>query len=103
MASIPIPLNCGSSMPLSANYLDLSRKTQWHDHCKGLGRLTGGRLDAMSQHVTLSSIADHILDTKPLDTPSLQHLDACTECQCDYEWLKVLRNLGRSDSARDAA
>jgi hypothetical protein len=51
----------------------------------------------MKQHVSLNSIADHILETKALDTSSLQHLDACTECQSDFQWLKVLRNLSQSD------
>jgi hypothetical protein len=48
----------------------------------------------MTQHITLSSIADHILEVKTLDDSSLKHLENCAECRADLQWLKVLRNLG---------
>jgi hypothetical protein len=56
----------------------------------------------MTPHVTLSEIADHILDLKALDTSSMKHIEDCAECHSDFQWLKVLRSLRRPESAPTA-
>jgi len=56
----------------------------------------------MTPHISLSAIADHILDLKALDASSLQHMEDCVECRSDFQWLKVLRSLGRSESPESA-
>jgi hypothetical protein len=50
----------------------------------------------MTPHVTLSAIADHILELKNLDPLSLKHMEDCKECRSDFQWLKVLRSLGQT-------
>jgi len=50
----------------------------------------------MTTHITLSAIADHILELKQLDPLSLKHMEDCVECRSDFQWLKVLRNLGET-------
>jgi len=53
----------------------------------------------MTPHITLSAIADHILDLKTLDAKSMKHIEDCAECRSDFQWLKVLRSLGQRDSS----
>jgi len=64
--------------------------TQWNRHD------TGGI--PMTSHITLSAIADHILELRTLDSSSLKHIEDCVECRSDFQWLKVLRSLGRAQA-----
>jgi hypothetical protein len=52
----------------------------------------------MTPHVSLSKIADHILELKALDSASMKHIEDCVECRSDFRWLKVLRSLGQRES-----
>ena len=56
----------------------------------------------MTPHISLSAIADHILDLKTLDASSLQHMEDCVECRSDFQWLKVLRSLGQPQTSQSA-
>ena len=47
-------------------------------------------------HISLSAIADHILEVRILDSSAMKHMESCTECRSDFQWLKVLRNLGET-------
>ncbi len=53
----------------------------------------------MTPHITLSAIADHILDLKTLDATSMKHIEDCAECRSDFQWLQVLRSLGQRNSS----
>jgi hypothetical protein len=50
----------------------------------------------MTPHISLSEIADHILELKTLDAASMKHMEDCVECRSDFQWLTVLRNLAAS-------
>ena len=50
----------------------------------------------MTPHISLSKIADHILELKTLDAASMKHMEDCVECRSDFQWLKVLRSLAAS-------
>jgi len=56
----------------------------------------------MTQHITLSAIADHILELETLDSCSLKHIEDCVECRSDLQWLKVLRSLGQPQPPQPA-
>jgi hypothetical protein len=56
----------------------------------------------MAEHITLTAIADHILEVKQLDSTSLQHLEACSYCQSDFQWLKDLRSAGKRNPTEAA-
>jgi hypothetical protein len=68
--------------------------TQWNRND------TGGT--TMTPHITLSAIADHILELKTLDSSSLKHIEDCVECRSDFQWLKVLRSLGQPQPPQPA-
>jgi hypothetical protein len=56
----------------------------------------------MTPHISLSKIADHILELKMLDSASMKHIEDCVECRSDLQWLKVLRSLGQPESTAAA-
>jgi hypothetical protein len=56
----------------------------------------------MTPHITLSEIADHILELKTLDASSMKHMEDCVECRSDFQWLKVLRSLRQPESPPSA-
>ena len=56
----------------------------------------------MTPHISLSKIADHILELKALDSAAMKHIEDCVECRSDFQWLKVLRSLGQRESPPSA-
>lgn len=53
----------------------------------------------MTPHISLSQIADHILELKILDAASMKHMEDCRDCRSDFQWLTVLRNLAATPAS----
>ena len=57
----------------------------------------------MAKHVQLIALADYVIDGKPIDVSSLEHLGSCLDCQADMiRWLRQLDTLDRARPPKSA-